>query len=63
MKNVVILAVLLSLTACNTISGIGKDITQGADWTKGKMNGEQPVKSKPVPVEERSVKSKYLGDA
>lgn len=63
MKNVIIIAVLLSLTACNTISGIGKDITQGADWTKGKMNGEQPVRSKPAPVEERSTKSKFLGDA
>jgi predicted small secreted protein len=64
MKNIIILASLLALTACNTISGIGKDITQGADWTKDKMNGEQPVRSKPAPIEERSnTKSKFLGDA
>ena len=63
MKNVIIISALLTLTACNTISGIGKDITQGADWTKGKMNGEQPTRSKPAPVEERNTKSKFLGDA
>lgn len=65
MKHLLVIAALLSLTACNTISGIGKDITQGADWTKGKMNGtsEQP-RAKPAPVEERgTTKSNFLGDA
>lgn len=67
MKNVIVLVALLSLTACNTMSGIGKDITQGAEWTKGKMNSqpEQPkAKPAPAPIEERGAsKSKFLGDA
>jgi predicted small secreted protein len=67
MKNLIVLVALLSLTACNTMSGIGKDITQGAEWTKGKMNStpEQPkAKPAPAPVEERgTTKSKFLGDA
>jgi predicted small secreted protein len=65
MKNVIVLVALLSLTACNTMSGIGKDITQGAEWTKDKMNStEQPkAKSAPAPIEERNTKSKFLGDA
>lgn len=66
MKNLIVLVALLSLTACNTMSGIGKDITQGAEWTKGKMNSTEQPKAKPAPapVEDRSTsKSKFLGDA
>lgn len=32
---------LLMLTACGTISGVGKDITGAADWTKEKMTGSK----------------------
>jgi predicted small secreted protein len=65
MKNLIVLIALLSLTACNTMSGIGKDITQGAEWTKGKMNSTEQPKAKPAPapIEERNTKSKFLGDA
>jgi predicted small secreted protein len=65
MKNLIVLVALLSLTACNTMSGIGKDITQGAEWTKGKMNSTEQPKAKPAPapIEERNTKSKFLGDA
>ncbi len=34
---IVILASLLS--ACNTVSGAGRDITSGSDWVKGKISG------------------------
>jgi predicted small secreted protein len=66
MKNLIVLVALLSLTACNTMSGIGKDITQGAEWTKDKINSTDKPKAKPAPapVEDRSTtKSKFLGDA
>jgi predicted small secreted protein len=65
MKNLIVLVALLSLTACNTMSGIGKDITQGAEWTKSKMNSTEQPKAKPAPapIEERNTKSKFLGDA
>jgi len=66
MKNLIVLIALLSLTACNTMSGIGKDITQGAEWTKDKINSTEQPKAKPAPapVEERgTTKSKLLGDA
>jgi predicted small secreted protein len=65
MKHLIVLVALLSLTACNTMSGIGRDITQGAEWTKGKMNSTEQPKAKPAPapIEERNTKSKFLGDA
>jgi len=33
-----ILALSLALTGCGTISGMGKDITGAADWTKEKIS-------------------------
>jgi predicted small secreted protein len=44
MKNIIIvittilLALSLALTGCGTISGMGKDITGAADWTKEKIS-------------------------
>ena len=42
MKNIIIvimtiLALSFTLTGCGTISGMGKDITGAADWTKEKI--------------------------
>ena len=36
------IAILLSimLTACNTIAGLGTDITNSADWAKEKLGGK-----------------------
>ena len=28
------------LTACNTIAGLGTDITKSADWAKEKLGGQ-----------------------
>ena len=39
MKTVITLLVTLALTGCGTISGMGKDITGAADWTKEKIVG------------------------
>jgi predicted small secreted protein len=36
MKNIsLVLAVLLSLSACNTISGVGEDVSSGARTVQG----------------------------
>ena len=37
MKTVVALILVTMLTACSTVSGLGKDISSTADWTKEKM--------------------------
>jgi predicted small secreted protein len=41
-----IAAALFVLTGCNTIAGMGTDITKSAEWTKDKMSGnkDQPAK-------------------
>jgi len=40
MKTVVALILVSLLTACSTVSGVGKDISSAADWTKEKMGGK-----------------------
>jgi len=40
MKLVVAFFMLLALTACSTVAGVGKDIQSGAEWTKDKMGGK-----------------------
>jgi predicted small secreted protein len=39
MKIVAIGLLLLSLTACSTVAGVGKDIQSSAEWTKEKIGG------------------------
>jgi predicted small secreted protein len=39
MKIVTIGLLLLSLTACSTVVGVGKDIQSTAEWTKEKIGG------------------------
>jgi predicted small secreted protein len=41
MKLLVVTAVISLLTACNTVSGIGKDLTGTADWTKDKISKKE----------------------
>jgi predicted small secreted protein len=36
-----IAAALFLLTGCNTIAGMGTDITKSAEWTKDKMSGSK----------------------
>lgn len=40
MKTVVALMLVLALTACSTVAGVGKDIQSSAEWTKEKMGGK-----------------------
>jgi predicted small secreted protein len=40
MKALVIVVSLLSLTACSTVAGVGKDIQSSAEWTKEKIGGK-----------------------
>lgn len=41
MKFILCVFVMAALTACGTVSGIGKDITGTADWTKEKISGKK----------------------
>lgn len=40
MKTLIVIAMLLALSACSTVAGIGKDIQSTAEWTKEKMSGK-----------------------
>jgi predicted small secreted protein len=42
-KRIIAMSCLMSLTACNTVAGMGKDIPTSADWAKQKITG--PSKS------------------
>jgi predicted small secreted protein len=37
MKILAILTMITALTACNTVAGLGTDITKSAEWTKDQM--------------------------
>jgi len=37
MKIFVALILVINVAACNTIAGLGTDITKSSDWTKEKM--------------------------
>jgi predicted small secreted protein len=39
MKILLAIVTVFALTACGTISGLGKDIQKSAEWTKEKMTG------------------------
>lgn len=41
MKTIASVFLILALTACSTVAGVGKDITGVADWTKEKMGGSK----------------------
>ena len=42
-KSLLALALVLSVTACSTIYGVGKDISGAAEWTHDKIAKPQPV--------------------
>jgi predicted small secreted protein len=41
MKSLIIITMIGLLTACNTVSGLGKDLTGTADWTKEKISKKE----------------------
>jgi len=36
-----IIAAVFLITGCNTVAGMGTDITKSAEWTKDKMSGSK----------------------
>lgn len=40
MKTLVVISMMVALSACSTVAGIGKDIQSTAEWTKDKMGGK-----------------------
>jgi predicted small secreted protein len=44
MKSMLIVLLAMSLGACSTVAGIGKDVTATAEWSRDKMPGnEKPL--------------------
>lgn len=39
MKLLVVVMMTCLLSACNTVSGAGKDISSSSEWVKGKLSG------------------------
>jgi len=39
MKLLTAILLVLSVSACSTVAGIGKDITKASEWTQEKMKG------------------------
>jgi predicted small secreted protein len=36
-----IVVMLIMLSGCGTVAGLGKDVTSAAEWTKDKMGGDK----------------------
>jgi predicted small secreted protein len=36
-----IIVMLIMLSGCGTVAGLGKDVTSAAEWTKDKMSGDK----------------------
>ena len=36
-----IVIMLILLSGCGTVAGLGKDVTSAAEWTKDKMGGDK----------------------
>jgi len=46
MKSLAILIIVSVLTACNTVSGLGTDITKSAEWTRDQMKPKTDLNQK-----------------
>ena len=40
MKSIFILLFALSVSACSTVGGMGKDVTDAAEWSKKKISDQ-----------------------
>jgi predicted small secreted protein len=38
---ILIVAALIMLSGCGTVAGLGKDVTNAAEWTRDKMSGDK----------------------
>jgi len=36
-----IIVMLIMLSGCGTVAGLGKDVTSAAEWTRDKMSGDK----------------------
>lgn len=43
MKLLVMVVLLTTMVGCSTVSGLGKDISGAAEWSKDKMGGGQKL--------------------
>jgi len=41
MNKLIVFIVALTISGCGTISGVGKDISNAADWTKEKISSSK----------------------
>jgi predicted small secreted protein len=41
-----IVVMLIMLTGCNTVAGVGTDITKSAEWSRDKMTGSKNTSNK-----------------
>jgi predicted small secreted protein len=41
-----IVVMLIMLTGCNTVAGMGTDITKSAEWSRDKMTGSKNTSNK-----------------
>ena len=41
-----IVVMLIMLSGCNTVAGMGTDITKSAEWTRDKMTGSKNTSDK-----------------
>jgi predicted small secreted protein len=46
MKALAIFLMVALLTACNTVAGLGTDITKSAEWTKDQMKPKTDLSQK-----------------
>jgi predicted small secreted protein len=42
---ILLVVALVMLTGCNTVAGIGTDITKSAEWSRDKMSGNKDSQS------------------
>ena len=47
MKQLFVIAMFMSMAACSTVAGLGKDITGAADWSKEKISGGVDLRQEP----------------
>jgi predicted small secreted protein len=46
MKTLAVLIMVTTLTACNTVAGLGTDLTRSAEWTKEQMKPKTDLNQK-----------------
>ena len=50
MRTLIVIALLLSVSACSTVWGVGKDISSAAEWTHDKITNKSVEQPKQDPA-------------